>query len=395
MFINETEVVTCDFNLSMNPREVQAKLNEDKKARYRLNQDPNGNYYATLDKTKIKKPSKARGTQVLFDSKITIRGTTCVERMCTDPLKWPALSIAATAFMFAKLFDPICWTSSTVDEVLKMGKAFSIAWPQTTDDLLIQNLPTTAEIKGFRIAISIQPNYETGVMVVDLSYVCTQFNHQMSQIFKNNRSKAVIVEFDDVVFSVWFKKDTYYLFDSFNRDEHCNALPMENLAGAAFIMCHNQLSIVCQTIYDNVASLDKKPYKLHTVYIMRIDKIMYDKYTVNEMEAKENVLKVNVKKDTKESSAIKSAGPLGGHEQVSPVPLGDLSELSLQKKRKKKVADAESVKNNEIIAANESGPSKLKETSLNVLDDTLNEILDRIQDRIDAKCRKGSLFFKY
>lgn len=426
VYINEDELANCDQNLlgPHEPRQVQQYIKERKLSTFLVTEE-NGQLYATVEKKpKCFKPSRAKGTQVLFDFKKIIRGNTHIANMCKEARGWHALSVTATAFTYSKMTDPRLWTTETVDDIIKTGLSFSNTWSEPVEDEMINGLPLAFDFKGFRIRIGLQPNVTVGDLAPALTYVCSDLCRAITRAFnEDTKSKGIFVETADFVFIVWRKEELYCLFDPFARDQYGNDTSHDD--GCACVMLNNRLTEICQTIYSNLTKLMVAPninFRLHQIVVQQVDKVIYANIfkdtpmivnetrmvrtsTINQVTSKMNI--VNEIRMARTSIAFNQSTskmyiPLTSH-GVRSVPANELSELSLVgfRKKRKIVKPVTSIipmikpddpANLLLGASNEIPIDAIGLDTIitaQAIEATLDQVLDRIQDKIDAKCYRG------
>lgn len=391
MFINEEELADYDKLESPDPRQAQEHLKNKKKSKFVITEDK-GQLYATLDNTDKKKITHGKATQVVTETEQIIRGKTSLLMVCKEARGWHALSVVTTAFVYSKISDPCVWTSGTVGEIIKSGLSFSTKWNEPKIDHLTEGLPLKLDYKGYRIQIDVEPDVYTGELYPALAYICSELCRSITANFNlDNKSKGIIIEIENIVLIVWRKENVFFLFDPFERDECGNDSP----EGFACLLLNNNLSDVCHVIYNNLNKLvaPSTKFRLHQIVVTQVDKVMYA-----------NIFKDPplIVEEAKLQGAVSkmSIPPLMG-QAVPTVPVSELSNLSLLGKRKVRKAakiasesllvktddakptDPETVNYSDLFGLNSTMKS-------NEIEAALDSVLDRIQDKIEAKCYKGS-----
>lgn len=395
VFINEDELADCDnLHSQHDPREAQQYLKNKKNSQYLVTEE-NGQLYATVEsKRKPMKKKNAKATQVEFDFQQIVRGNSHILQVCKEARGWHALSVVTTAFIYSKMTEPRFWSRETVDEIINAGLSFSNTWKEPASDRVLEGLPSTFDFKGYRVQIELEPCCDEGVLYPALTYVCSDLCRSLTSLFNyDTKSKGVLIEIEHFVLIVWRKDDLYCLFDPFERDE----LGHDTSNGFACVLLNNRLSEICRTIYNNISTflVPTHNYSLSVIVVKQIDKLMYANIF------KDPPIQVD---EIKQRSMISHATskmcipvmPIG----VSSVPMSELSDLSLvgMRKKRKAVKVASKVSLTRNVDTNPTDKCNMghKDTlGLNLvmneheIEATLDGVLDRVQDKIDAKCYKG------
>lgn len=424
-FINDDHIdESTRDELPYDPRKLQSGIDElSRKKGKKFIVDETKNV-ATFDESiAVGKDQCVSSTQATFDRQSIMSGTMSLVPL--GPAKEPvsyrqqrALEICAFAFLYSRLYNPICWTSFTVDTVLTRGSERFADWCNQNyrgDVFSIGSIPSIYNLDKYRIEIDLKPFAETGVFTHELSFACSALIKCVRTMFNENKVKGLLIEIYNYALVLWIYDGLYYMFDPFERDSTGSAIPMNLtstkdkplIVGKACLIMNNKLEFINEKLYDNLLATVAVPadFNCHAIEVIRMDHMEQNKYVRQAVVADEEKVDNN-QTSPDDGLKLKNRAIVGKMDKVMPIPNADLSDLSLRRNTGRKKRRPISRKENPPILSIMSGYDNSQQL-VDVVDETelidpmLGEMcqtfLDPVVEKVVQECwdkclQKGEIF---
>lgn len=391
IFINEKKIATDTNPIALDPRKVQSQIDVKRKTRF-LVQDWLATPYEVEPR---QKDQSSKQTQVVYDRKCVISGTThvgqfIVEKETETCTKNRTFFVASMGIVYSRLISAPLWTSDTVDDVISDGSERYRQWMKADSHPSSLNFPSVLKMGPYRIELTVKP-FVTGEFSTDVSsFCCSELTKILKEMFSNSGVKSSVIEIGNkITVSVWLKEGNYFLFDANERDEKGSVFQLneENeppQKGAACLCMSNKLDPICEMIYENTNKLIEPDetvaaFNVHFVEIDRVDKLDSNHY-MNPPVATQ-LLAPPVIGKTSKFKIVRSVA-------VSRVPHTELSDLSIVGPKKKRKRTAPSF---DTAVSKDINDTSANSHATRTLDQICNDVLDPLADGLMnvEKCPDG------
>lgn len=439
-FINEQVVGDCELQqpenkraATLDPRRIQSQVDAvSKRDKFIVRTSPSYKHMiACIDPCRPCVAAKTRATQTLFDRRSILCGKTDLRRLRPEADSGMALAVAAVGFLYSRLDDAQLWTSNTLDGILELGIGLHDCWMKPTASeqpssnletvrFSIGQMPHSVDIEDLRLDVGITPSIRSGTTASE----CSQLNGDIVGYFASTAKPAGILIHvgGELALALWRKDNLFYLFnahgcDDIGRivvpsDEQKTTAEASTSESSACVLMNNRLAVLTDVIDENVKALCKTPTELfvmHEIRVQNVDRVERNPYSkvdqVKCPQPKTSSVDPDVSRARiKNPLHLNCKANLLKSQEILKVPADDLSNLSLASTRKRKgkpITDGNDEKpapNVDIQATapavsvvnkitNEIAPTKLMGTTLiAVCEETLENVMRKIEDRIETKC---------
>lgn len=218
----------------------------------------------TNDPTLPKSPKVDEDTYNVLSDKMAIlnSGFNIANNCFKETRNFQTLTACCCAYVYSLIRPPNTWTSKTVDKVLLFGNQLyeGCVKLELPEQFSIKNIPPMITMATYRATLRINPYQNGGRMLYVLDHTSSELQKAMSQYFLEHN--CVLLQVDQLYFSVWRRAQVFYLFDPYARNKNGETILGKD--GAACVHMHSTMESLCGILYGNLMRIaEKERFYLH------------------------------------------------------------------------------------------------------------------------------------